>query len=198
MFFVSMLQVYHEMPSDCNAYFMTTTKQMAKEEVIEVAASVPLLSSSWREISLDEASSMVGLPPFTDAELASGCSVQRVFELGDGVVYFLLSDEALKWADVQTQSQLCDILARPDPEVGVKIILSVDTEVPVAPGPEIDLVQALAGDDEVLDLGGRTVVYVCKDGYNELKWLTDNALYSLRASGELSVDQLSEIVRWVG
>jgi len=172
-------------------------KQMSQRQLIKIAASVPVLSSRPKALSLEEAASTIGLG-LDGISMPSGYSPQRAFSPGDTAVYLLISNEPLKMGDVKTDSQLCDVLAGPDPQTGVKMILCIDPRVPVAPRPEIDLFQALAGDDEILDLGGTRVVYSCEDGYNELKWLTENTLYSLKAAEEISLDELSEIVRWVG
>ena len=176
------------------AFDLQAPEGLGRDEVIKIASSVPVLSSYFREVSLDEAESIIGAG-IGKLTLPPGYKFQRAFAWGDNIVYALLSDVPLGKAN--TQSELSDMLSGPD-QAGAKIILKMDSVVPQPPRPGIDLLQVLPGEGEVLQFGGQRAIFREAPGYYDLEWYTQEAHFWMKAVKALGVDQLGEIIKSAG
>ena len=129
-------------------------------------------------------------------DLPDGYSVQRVFVWDDSTAHLFISDTDVPVGSVVTESKLSDIIAKPNEDGGVKIMLIVDTEmIPSACiDPHLDLFEFLSRRGDVLDLDGSRVVSRPSAGYHDLEWFTELAHYRLKAIQEFSLDELAEIV----
>jgi hypothetical protein len=167
---------------------------LGRDEVIKIASSVPVLSSYFREVSLEEAENIIGTD-IGKLTLPPGYKFQRAFAWGDNIVYALLSD--IPVGKASTQSELSDMLSGPD-QTGAKIILKMDSVVPQPPRPDIDLLQVLPGKGEVLQFDGQRAILREAPGYYDLEWYTQEAHFWMKAVKALGVDQLGEIIKSAG
>lgn len=172
-------------------------KDLSRDEVIKIASSVPVLSLYFKEVSLEEAGSIIGVE-VPGVTLPPGYDVQKVFVWGDSAAYVLISDTEISLGKVETESELGDILAKPDQDAGVKMMLKVDAEVPVAPRPGIDLLQVSSEEGEILEFDGNRVISRYRTGYHDFEWLTATSRFQLKAVDQLSVDELGQIIGSAG
>jgi len=167
---------------------------LSRSEVIRIAGSVPVLSSYFREVSLEEAENLVGVQ-ISKLALPADYKVQRAFAWGNRIVYALVSDIPVGKAD--TQSELSDLVSEPG-QAGVRIILKMDSVVPQPPRPGIDLLQVLPGEGEVLQFDGQRAIFREGLGYYDVEWYTQEAAFFMKAVKDLGVDQLGEIIKSAG
>lgn len=175
-------------------FTLKAPKDMSREEVIKIASSVPALVSSFKEVSVEEVESILGVAIPT-LDLPNGYQVRTAFAFGDDTAYLLISDTEISTGNVQTLVQVTDMVGRPNKLNGVKIVLKIDTILAQAACPGYDLIEAFSSQGKVLDFGGGKAIVRDGSGYHDVEWFTQEAHFRLKACGEsLLADEVTAIV----
>ena len=175
-------------------FTLKAPKDLSKQEVLRIASSVPVLTSQFREVGVGELGGILGVDvPMLD--LPDGYQIRTAFICGDDTAYLLISDTEISTGVVETESQLADVVGKPNELNGVKIVLKIDTELAQAAYPGFDLLEVFSGEGELRDFGGGKAIVRDSNGYHDIEWFTQEAHFRLKAcGGSLSLDDLFAIV----
>lgn len=175
-------------------FTLKAPKDMSRDEVLKIASSVPALVSSFKEVSVEEVESILGVAVPT-LDLPNGYQIRTAFAVEDDTAYLLISDTEISTGKVQTLVQLADIVGRLNKLNGVKIVLKIDTILAQAACPGYDLIEVFSGQGEVSDFGGGKAIVRDGNGYHDVEWFTQEAHFRLKACGEsLLSDEVTAIV----
>jgi len=174
-------------------------KKMGREQVIDIAASVPVLSSELREVSIPEAERAMGLA-FLGIRLPQTCEIQRVFLWGERTAYLLVSETEISMPDVVTESKLIDLAANMEQVSGLKMVLLVDTDIVPSHSidPHLDLFEFLLRDGCEVNISGKRAISHPSERGDDLEWFTERYHCRMKTVAALSLEQMAEIMTWEG